>query len=63
LLLADSYLGLKDAYQARATLRSLIDNFPLDDVKSAASSKLKKMDEEELKKKESAKPDSVNDKN
>jgi len=63
LLLADSYLASGDSYQAKATLRSLIDNFPLDEVKTAASSKLKKMDEDELKKKESVKPDSVNDKN
>ncbi len=63
LLLADSYLALGDSYQARATLRSLVDNFPLDEVKSGAAGKLKKMDEEELKKKEAVKPDSTNDKN
>ncbi len=63
LLLADSYLAVGDSFQAKATLRSLIDNFPLDEVKKEATAKLKKMDEEELKKKESIKPDSLKDKN
>ena len=62
LLLADSYLAMGDSYQAKATLRSLVDNFPLDEVKNQAEAKLKKIDEEELKKK--PKTDSLsNDKN
>ena len=50
LLLADSYLAMGDSYQAKATLRSLIDNFPLEEIKGNASAKLKKIDDEELKK-------------
>jgi TolA-binding protein len=62
LLLADSYLAMGDSYQAKATLRSLIDNFPLDEIKNSASAKLKKIDDEELKKR--PKTDTLsNDKN
>jgi TolA-binding protein len=50
LLLADSYLAVGDSYQAKATLRSLVDNFPLEQVKTEASAKLKRLDDEELKK-------------
>ncbi len=63
LLLADSYLAVGDSYQAKATLRSLVDNFPLEEVKNQAAAKLKKIDEEELKKKQSVKADTLNDKN
>ncbi len=52
-----------DSYQAKATLRSLVDNFPLEEVKNQASEKLKKIEEEELKKKQSVKADTLNDKN
>jgi len=64
LLLADSYLAMGDSYQAKATLRSLIDNFPLETVKSEATAKLKKIDEDEQKKQQKSKSDTVtNDKN
>lgn len=62
LLLADSYLAMGDSYQAKATLRSLVDNFPLEGVKTEALAKLKKIEDEELKKR--PKTDSLsNDKN
>jgi TolA-binding protein len=41
ILLADDYIGLKDAFQAKATLQSIIDNYKGDDdILPAAKQKL-----------------------
>ncbi|MBL3655701.1 tetratricopeptide repeat protein [Fulvivirga sediminis] len=45
LLLADNYIALKDYFQAKGTLNSIIDNFPLESVKDQAREKLKKVKE------------------
>ncbi|MBL7871767.1 MAG: tetratricopeptide repeat protein [Cyclobacteriaceae bacterium] len=50
LLLSDNYLAMGDAFQAKATLKSL-ETFPLDNIKTLAKEKLKKIDNAELKKK------------
>lgn len=50
LLLSDNYLAMGDSFQAKATLKSL-ETFPLDNIKSLAKEKLKKIDNDELKKK------------
>jgi TolA-binding protein len=47
LLLVDNYLAKGETFQARGTLRSLIDNFPLQSIKDQAAVKLKQMDETE----------------
>ena len=57
LLLADNYLAMGDAFQTKATLKSLIDNFPQEQVKTVARERLKKLEDEELKK--TVKPDSI----
>jgi TolA-binding protein len=62
LLLSDYYLAVGDRYQTRATLQSLIDNFPLEEVKQQARIKLKALDQEELKKKEIQPKDTIEDK-
>ncbi len=62
LLLSDYYVAVGDRYQTRATLQSLIDNFPLEDIKQQARVKLKALDQEELKKKESQPKDTIEDK-
>lgn len=59
LLLADSYLKMDNAYQAKATLISLVDNFPVEEIKKKASEKLKLMDEEDTKKKQNLQDDST----
>lgn len=41
LLLADNFVAMGDTYQAKATLQSLIDNFPLETVREQARQKLK----------------------
>ncbi|MFZ5970468.1 MAG: tetratricopeptide repeat protein [Bacteroidota bacterium] len=47
LLLADNYLAMGDNFQARATLKSIIDNnFPLIHIRDLAAEKLKKLDSE-----------------
>ena len=40
LLLADNYVGLNNVFQAKATLQSLIDHFPQQNVKEAARKKM-----------------------
>ena len=40
LLLADNFLSMGDEYQAKATLQSLVDNFPLEPIKSLARDRL-----------------------
>lgn len=58
LLLADNYLAMGDAFQAKGTLRSL-EAFPLENIKGMAREKLKKIETDELNKKAEAKPDSL----
>ncbi|MDX1628051.1 MAG: tetratricopeptide repeat protein [Fulvivirga sp.] len=43
LLLADNYIARKDYFQARGTLQSVIDNFPLEGVKKQAEEKLQQV--------------------
>ncbi|UII19205.1 tetratricopeptide repeat protein [Fulvivirga ligni] len=41
LMLADNYVAMKDYFQAKGTLNSIIENFPLEDTKQKAREKLK----------------------
>ena len=52
LLMADNFMAMDQVFQARATLQSLVDNFPLKSVKDAAQARLREIDriEEERKK-------------
>jgi tetratricopeptide (TPR) repeat protein len=49
LLMADNSMAMGDSFQARHTLKSLIDNFPLQEVKDRAREKLRRLDEQEQK--------------
>jgi tetratricopeptide (TPR) repeat protein len=51
LLLVDNFLVVNDVFQAKATLQSLVDNFPLQHVKEEARKKLKDIEKEEQEKK------------
>lgn len=44
LLLADNFLAVGDVFQAKATLQSLVDNFPQQNIKDLAVEKLRKID-------------------
>ncbi len=59
LLMADYFLATGDSYQTKATLQSLIDNFPSDEVKKQATEKLNKIEEGEQKKQQPLKSDTV----
>jgi TolA-binding protein len=48
LLLADNYVATNEIFQAKGTLKSLVDNFPTQEVKDLAREKLKKIEQEEL---------------
>lgn len=50
LLLADDYLATDEVFQAKGTLRSLIENFPGEEVRNLASERLKALEEKERKK-------------
>lgn len=50
LLLADNFVATDDVFQARHTLQSLIDNFPLPHIKEEARTKLKALEAQELEK-------------
>lgn len=56
LLLSDNYLAQDQIFQAKATLQSLIDNFPTQSVKDEAAVKLKALEKQEA---ETLKMDSV----
>ncbi len=59
LLMADNFIAMDQIFQARATLQSLIDNFPLKNVKDVASQKLREMDETEAEKKKLIEADTL----
>lgn len=50
LLLADNYVATNEIFQAKGTLRSLIENFPRQDVRDLAKERLKGIEEKERKK-------------
>ena len=59
LLMADNFLAMDQIFQARATLESLVENFPLASVKDAASAKLKEIDREEEQRKQKLEADTL----
>jgi TolA-binding protein len=60
LLLADNFIAMDDAFQAKATLQSLIENFPLENVKAEARRKLQEIERSEMEKqKQKAAADSL----
>jgi TolA-binding protein len=59
LLLADNFVATDDVFQARHTLQSLIDNFPKEDIKQEARTKLLALEAAELEKKTKAELDSL----
>jgi TolA-binding protein len=44
LLMADNFIAMNNTFQAKATLESLVDRFPLQHIKDAAREKLKKIE-------------------
>ncbi|MCU0367662.1 MAG: tetratricopeptide repeat protein [Cyclobacteriaceae bacterium] len=59
LLLSDYFMAVGDTFQAKATLNSLIENFPQEDVKVIARDKLKKISQAEVNKQNAIKADSL----
>jgi TolA-binding protein len=59
LLLSDNFIATNDIFNARAVLKSLVDNFPLENIKLIAKERLIKMDQAENKKQEKVKADTV----
>jgi tetratricopeptide (TPR) repeat protein len=47
LLMADNSIAMGDSFQAKYTLQSLIDNFPLQEVRDRAAEKLRRLDQQE----------------
>ncbi len=64
LLLSDNFVAMGDLFQAKGTLQSLIENFPLEHIKLQASEKLKVLEKEERSQEEKAlEMDSLSNKN
>jgi TolA-binding protein len=59
LLLSDNFIAMNDPFNAKAVLKSLIDNFPLENIKAIAKDRLNKLDQADLKKIEKAKADTL----
>ncbi len=59
LLMADNFLAMDQVFQARATLQSLVDNFPLQPIKNAATAKLRDIDRLEADRKRKLEADTL----
>ncbi|MBX2946925.1 MAG: tetratricopeptide repeat protein [Cyclobacteriaceae bacterium] len=59
LLLADNFIAMNNVFQAKATLQSLIDKFPLQHIKDAAKEKLRKINADEDSRKKQVAADTV----
>ncbi len=55
LLIADNYIALDEGFQAKATLKSLIENSPLPDIREQAQQQLRALNEMEAEKEEADK--------
>lgn len=59
LLMADNFVAMDELFQARATLQSLIDNFPTQSIRDAATQKLSEIDRAEAEKKRKLEADTL----
>ncbi len=60
ILLSDNFVAMGDLFQAKGTLKSIIENFPLQNIRSLATEKLKRIEANELsKEKELKRQDSL----
>jgi TolA-binding protein len=59
LLLSDNFLAAGDSFNAKAVLKSLVDNFPVEAVKQTAAERLKKIDQIELERSRKIKVDTL----
>lgn len=64
LLLSDNFVAMGDLFQAKGTLKSLVENFPLENIRALAREKLKQIEANELlKEKQLKEKDSLNNSN
>ncbi|MCX8491041.1 MAG: hypothetical protein ORN54_08235, partial [Cyclobacteriaceae bacterium] len=59
LLLSDNFLATGDSFNAKAVLKSLVDNFPIESIKSTASDRLNKLNRTDLQRMEKVKSDTL----
>ena len=50
LLMADNYEAMGEIFQTKATLKSLVENFPMQSIKAQATERLKRIEDAQLKK-------------
>ncbi|MBX2944137.1 MAG: tetratricopeptide repeat protein [Cyclobacteriaceae bacterium] len=64
LLLSENFVAMGDLFQAKGTLKSIIENFPLENIRALAREKLKRIEDNELiKDKQMKEKDSLNNNN
>ena len=59
LLLSDNFLAQNDLFQAKMTLQSLVDKFPLQNVKDEARQRLKQLEQSETEKQKKIESDTI----
>lgn len=59
LLLADNFVAMGDIFQAKATLQSLIDGFPLEHIKNEASAKLRMIEKTQMEQQQQTLSDTI----
>lgn len=59
LLMADNFVAMNDLFQAKATLQSLIDHFPLQSIRDSASARLREIERMEAERQQEVSADSL----
>ena len=59
LLISDTFVARENYFQAKATLQSLVDNFPIQQIKDEAKSKMKDIEKAEIEKQRKIEADTI----
>jgi Spy/CpxP family protein refolding chaperone len=57
--MADNYVALNNTFQAKGTLQSLVDHFPLQNIKEAARKKIQEIDKRQMEEQQTQEQDTL----